>query len=339
MFLWNEFRVTKKVVSFIILLLSALILLAGCNEQAGQGEQGEAVADSSASNGDQVSKFPLTIIDSANRSVTFEESPQRIVTVNPADMEIIYALGGEVVGRPQKSFGEVRPPEAAAAEDVGRPAVVNFEKISALKADMFVGHSRLNINDVPTLEALNLNVVLTQGDSVAEIVDLIAMYGSILDKREQATALINKIEQKVAEVSEGSQTRDVKALILFGTPGETMAALPQSLGGNLFELVGVENIYKGMPGLKTYPTYAQLSLERILEADPDVIYFMSIGDDIKPFEQFQTEMSHLPVWNELKAIKNDKLVNLPYELFGTNPGPRIIESLQFLKDSLDSLGY
>jgi len=306
----------------------------------GCGEQGNAtIIDKNDIDENQTSPFPITIIDSANRSVTFEESPKRIVTVNPADMEIIYVLGGKVVGRPQKSVGEVRPPEAAVAEDVGRPQVINFEKISALRADLFIGHKRLNIKDVPTLEALNLNVVLTQGDSVDEIIDLIAMYGSILNKQEQANALINTIKEKVAEVSEGNQGRNVKALILFGTPNETMAALPQSLGGNLFELVGVENICKDMPGLKTYPTYAQLSLERILEADPDVIYFMSIGDDKKPFEQFQAEMSHLPVWNELTAIKNDKLINLPYDLFGTNPGPRIIESLQFLKNSLDSLGY
>ena len=334
MFLWNEFRMTKRVIYFVIVLLSVFLLVIGC------GEQGNAtITDKNDIDENQTSPFPITIIDSANRSVTFEESPKRIVTVNPADMEIIYTLGGKVVGRPQKSVGEVRPPEAAVAEDVGRPQVINFEKISALRADLFIGHKRLNIKDVPTLEALNLNVVLTQGDSVDEIIDLIAMYGSILNKQEQANALINTIKEKVAEVSEGNQGRNVKALILFGTPNETMAALPQSLGGNLFELVGVENICKDMPGLKTYPTYAQLSLERILEADPDVIYFMSIGDDKKPFEQFQAEMSHLPVWNELTAIKNDKLINLPYDLFGTNPGPRIIESLQFLKNSLDSLGY
>ncbi len=334
MFLWNEFRMTKRVIYFVIVLLSVFLLVIGC------GEQGNAtITDKNDIDENQTSPFPITIIDSANRSVTFEESPKRIVTVNPADMEIIYVLGGKVVGRPQKSVGEVRPPEAAVAEDVGRPQVINFEKISALRADLFIGHKRLNIKDVPTLEALNLNVVLTQGDSVDEIIDLIAMYGSILNKQEQANALINTIKEKVAEVSEGNQGRNVKALILFGTPNETMAALPQSLGGNLFELVGVENICKDMPGLKTYPTYAQLSLERILEADPDVIYFMSIGDDKKPFEQFQAEMSHLPVWNELTAIKNDKLINLPYDLFGTNPGPRIIESLQFLKNSLDSLGY
>ncbi len=334
MHLRNGFCATKRLVILIILVLAPFLFISGCT-----GQNDNAITDADNADQQQASQFPLTITDFANRSVTFKKSPKRIVTVNPADMEIIYALGGKVVGRPQKSFGDVRPPEAEKAEAVGRPQVINFEKVSALKADMFVGHKRLNVKDVPTLEALGLNVVLTQGDSVDEVIDLIGMYGNILNKQEQANALVNTIEQEIEKTVKGNQRRDVKALILFGIPNETMAALPQSLAGNLFELAGVENICKGMPGLKTYPTYAQLSLERILEADPDVIYFMSMGDDAKPFERFQAEMANVPAWNKLTAIKNDRLINLPYELFGTNPGPRIVESLQFLQNSLNSLGY
>jgi len=338
MFWQDNFLVTKKV-GFLIILLLTFLLLIGCSEQTEQGELGEAVADSSTINGDQVSKFPLTITDSANRSITFEESPKRIITVVPADMEIIYALGGKVVGRPKKSVGEVYPPEAAEAEVVGHPRLINFEEVSALKGDMFVGHIRANLRDVPTLETLNLNVLLTQSDSIGEIISLIEMYGDILDKEEQADMLIHTIEEKVEEILEANQGRNVKALILVGTVEETMAALPQSLSGNIFETVGIKNICEGMPALKSAPTYAQLSLERILESDPDVIYFMSMGDDEKTFEKFQAEISFNPIWDELTAIKNDHFIVLPHELFGINPGTRIVESLQFLKDSLDSLGY
>lgn len=334
MSLWRELRVANKKVVFIALLLSTFLFIAGCDK-----EGNVVVTDKSDINENQAFQFPLTITDSANRSVTFKESPKRIVTVNPADMEIIYALGGEVVGRPQNSTGTTRPKEAEVAVDIGFPLAINFERIVALKSDLFIGHKRLNTKDVPTLEALGLNVLLTQGDSVDEIISLIEMYGDILDKKDEADALINAIEKEIAEMLAEQQEKQVRALILFGTPRETMAALPQSLAGNLFELVGVENICKDLPGLKAYPTYAQLSLERILEADPDVIYFMSIGDDEKPFKQFQAEMSLIPVWNELTAVKNDRLINLPYELFGANPGPRIVESLQFLKNSLDNLDY
>ncbi len=332
-----KFDKAKNLGIFIVLLMAIFLLAPGCSNE---GEDvTRVIADENDFNLEAKGQFPLMITDSAERKVLFAESPKKIVTVIPADMEIIYALGGEVVGRPQKSFGEVRPPEAAGVEEIGRPQIINFEKIAALDADLFIGHKRLNAKDVPTLESLGMNVLLTQGDSAKEIIDLIKMYGLILDKEAAANELIDNIETEIEKISREFEGQTIKALILYGTPNETMAALPMSLAGNLFEIAGIQNIYQDMPGLKTYPTYAQLSLERILEADPDVIYFMFMGDDVKPFEQFQSEMALVPAWNGLTAIKNDRLIVLPYELFGTNPGPRIVDSLHYLQDTLKDLGY
>lgn len=344
MFISSGFRRARKITFSIIIFPLIFLLMVGCNEQGNVSDTDKNDVNdkellSEKVNDDQTSHFPLTISDSANRSVTFEERPKRIVTVIPADMEIIYALGGEVFGRPKNSSGTIKPPEVESAEDIGHPIEINFEKIAALKADLFIGHKRLNIKDVPTLESLNSNVVLTQGDSVEEIKNLIEMYGNILNEKEKAKTLINTIEKEIAEISSENKDKRPKVLILFGTPNETMSALPKSLAGNIFELAGAENISKDLPNLEAYPTYAQLSLERILEANPDAIYFMSMGESDKALKQFQSEMSLIPAWNELSAIKNDNLIILPHDLFGANPGPRIVDSLQFLKDSLNSLKY
>jgi len=66
---------------------------------------------------------------------------------------------------------------------------------------------------------------------------------------------------------------------------------------------------------------------------------MSMGDADKALKQFEDEMSLIPAWNELNAVKNGNLIILPHELFGANPGPRIVDSLEFLKNSLNSLEY
>ncbi|MCD8502882.1 MAG: ABC transporter substrate-binding protein [Bacillaceae bacterium] len=347
---FNLSKVSKTTIS-ILLLLSLFLLLVGCGKQDSLADSGETeinetdqvneVEENNETSEEEVqtSNFPMTIFDLTNRQVTFEEAPKRIVTVIPADMEIIYALGGEVVGRPQNSAGIFRPAETESIEDIGFPKGINFEKIAALQADMFIGHTRLNLDDVPTLESLGLNVVLTQGDSLEDIISLIKMYGDLLDRNAEAEALINDIESKISEILAVKRENPARVLVLFGTQDETMAALPQSLAGNLFELAGAENIARDLPRLDMYPTYAQLSLERILEANPDAIYFMAHGDAEVALQQFHTQMSQNPAWNNLDAVKNGNMIVLPHELFGTNPGPRIVDALQFLKDSLDSLEY
>ncbi|SDZ35531.1 iron complex transport system substrate-binding protein [Evansella caseinilytica] len=333
-------------VGFMLLLL-LLFFLSGCStEQPADSNADDSSSEDQHAQEDELvdaepeeeeTVYPLTITDLAGREITFERRPERIVSVIPADMEIIYALGGEVVGRPQATNGTVEPEEAAAVEEIGYPLGINYETIVSLQADLFIGHTRLNVDDVSTLQALELNVILSQGDSMDDIKNLIHMYGDLLDRKAEANALIADIEKQVADITAVQREEPVKVLILFGTRDETMAALPQSLAGNLFELAGAENISAGLPHLDNYPTYAQLSLERILEADPDAIYFMAHGDAEEAKQRFEMEMSANPAWNNLNAVKNNNIIVLPHELFGTNPGPRIVDALAFLKDSLDSL--
>lgn len=71
---------------------------------------------------------------------------------------------------------------------------------------------------------------------------------------------------------------DVKALLVYGAPGTYLAALPTSLSGNILEKTGGKNIAADFPEMKEYPQYAQLSVERIIEANPDVIYLITHGD-------------------------------------------------------------
>lgn len=330
-------KVSSRILTLISLGLS-LVLFVGCNTKPTSSNE-KIVEEKTVKLAEDLNQYPLTIVDLADREVTFESMPERIVTVVPSDMEIIYALGGEVVGRPLSSSGIVRPEQAATLPEVGYPLGVNFEVITSLEADMFIGHARLNLGDVQTLESLGIEVVLTKGDSLEDIKSMIKMYGHILERQEEALRLIDEIDRKVTEMTSNKRENPIKALILFGTRDETMAALPQSLAGNLFELAGAQNISDGLPRLDMYPTYAQLSLERVLEADPDVIYFMAHGDAEVAKQQFEKHMADNPGWNNLTAVKKNNIIVLPHELFGTNPGPRIVDALDFVINSLNNLEY
>lgn len=332
-----------------LLLLMLVLILVGCSnteetansaptETEKQGEVEEVNNEEHVDEEVVGGALPFTIIDHAGREVTFEKYPERIATVIPGDMELIYSLGGEVIGRPQISSGIFRPAEVESVEEIGFPLEINFEKLVSLQADLFIGHARLNFDDVATLESLGIDVILTKGDSLEDITSLIDMYGKILNRTSESESLLTTIEDRINEIT-ASNNREtpLRTLVLFGTRDETMAALPQSLAGNLFDIAGAENIARDFPKLDLYPTYAQITHERILEANPDAIYFMAHGDAEEALQQFQSEMATNPIWNHLDAVKSDNLIILPQELFGTNPGPRIVDALEFLKESIDSI--
>ncbi|RKJ16157.1 ABC transporter substrate-binding protein, partial [Butyricicoccus sp. 1XD8-22] len=48
-------------------------------------------------------------------------------------------------------------------------------------------------------------------------------------------------------------------------------------------------------------------------------------------DSFIKEMKKNAGWKDLDAVKNERFIILPSDLFGTNPGTRVTESLEFLQ--------
>ena len=305
-----------------LLFISVFFIITGC------GSSNVNVSSNDVSN-ERTNK----ITDYAGRTLEFSQPPKRIISLIPGDMEIIHALGGEIVGRAnvdESAISEalVHVPEVGNAHDI------NFEKVVSLKADLIIGHAGLNMKDVNTVESLGLKMLLSNSKSYETIIETIELYGKILQKSSEAEALVQSLEEKKASVLTKVMNKDVQALIIYGTTESFMAALPSSLSGDLLALAGGTNIADHLPGIDGYPDYAQLSMERVIQSNPDVVYFITHGDPSTVRSKFESELKANPSWKSVNAIINDNLVFLPYELFGTNPGPRIVEALDFLKESL-----
>ncbi|MFJ5624264.1 ABC transporter substrate-binding protein [Peribacillus loiseleuriae] len=307
-----------------IIILLFILLITGCSKSSVSMKE----------NKDHTARVIMT--DHANRELMFDDPPLRIVSLVQGDMEIVHSLGAEIVGRPTVS-SDVLPKELADIEEVGTAHEADFEKIISLKPDLIIGHAGLNMKDVSTAEALGLNIFLTNSNSYETIIEVISMYGKILDRENEANEMIAEIEEKKSSIQSNPLHKKVKALIVYGTTDLFLAALPTSLSGNLLDIVGGENIASNLPGIDSYPDYAQLSMERVIEANPDVIYFITHGDPDAVKEKFKLELKSNPAWNKVNAFEHDNFVFLPYELFGTSPGPKVADSLRYLRESLESI--
>ncbi|MFJ7974299.1 ABC transporter substrate-binding protein [Peribacillus sp. JNUCC 23] len=305
-----------------LVIIFCLLLIVGCSNQVGSMNENEQAR--------------ITVTDHADREVKFAEPPKRIVSLVQGDMDILYQLGAEIVGGPTVSK-DLLPTELANIEQVGTAHEADFEKIVSLKPDLIIGHAGLNMKDVSTVESLGLKMFLTNSNSYESILEVIDQYGKILERENEAKEMIAEIEAKKKEIEQKPLTKDVRALIIYGTTDLFLAALPTSLSGDLLATVGGENVASDLPGIESYPDYAQLSMERVIEANPDVIYFITHGEPEAVKEKFESELKSNPSWKKIKALENDNFVLLPYELFGTNPGPKLAESLTYIRENLESI--
>ena len=312
----------KKSITLFTAILSIFFLLIGCSAK------GDEKASATKT---EKGKEKIEITDLSGRKVTFDKVPESFATLSMGDMDIIHALGGKIVGRPDTKL--TLPEELKKAQVIGNAHQPNFEQIVSLKPDVLVANNGFQKN-VPTVEGQGTQVIISSANSVQDIQKNIELYGTVMKKEDKAKEIIQKMNDQMKKYEKKS---DVKALLVYGAPGTYLAALPTSLSGDILEKTGGKNIASDFPETKEYPQYAQLSVERIIEANPDVIYLITHGDPKSVKKAFEGEMMKNEAWKNLEAVKQNRVVILPPNLFGSNPGTKVTEAMDFMYKSIQDV--
>ncbi|GAE32245.1 ABC transporter substrate-binding protein [Halalkalibacter hemicellulosilyticus] len=307
----------NRQLTFVLLIMLIPIIISCSNVEINASED---------RNGDMTH----SITDFSNESISFNGVPERIVVLSNGDLDMITALGGKVVGRPNASLPDSLV-ELTDVEQIGSTHEIDLEKVTYVQPEIVIGHTQMNLGDRPTIESLGAKMVLSHAQSVTDIQEQLQLFGEMLQQEDKANQLINSIDEKVEEIAQLQKGADeIRVLLIYGAPGTYMAALPNSLSGHMLELVGAHNIASDFPSLEAFPQYAQLNSERIVEADPHYILLMSHGDSETVKEGFIKEMEQNAAWNQITAVQNNAVDVLPNDLFGSNPGTRITEALDLL---------
>ncbi|MBD3107009.1 ABC transporter substrate-binding protein [Bacillus sp. AGMB 02131] len=307
-----------------------MLTLAGCGANEAANEKA-----SSSSKTEEQQNTAISITDFTDRTITFDKVPSNIVSVGNGELDIIYALGGELVGRATTHNEELNT-QFANVEQVGNTHEFDLEKIASLKPDVVLANNPLNMKDIASIEGIGSQIILTHANSVSDIQNQITLFGKMIQKQDKAKELVADIEQKVADIKAETVDSKTRVLLIYGAPGTYMAALPNSLSGNLLELAGGENIASDYPAIEKYPQYAQLNTERIVEANPEYIFLMTHADPSAVKEGFINEMAQNPAWNSIDAVKNERIEILPADLFGDNPGTKVVDALDYMHTLLKS---
>lgn len=314
-----------RLITLMLLCAAIFTLSTGCASHEASTTASAGSVNPSA----ESTAMAVHITDFAGRSLAFSAPPVRIAALSNGDLNTVYALGGTLVGRPTSSH--VAVPEAESVPQIGTTHSIDLEKLALLQPEVVLGNEPLNSKDIAAVESVGSQMMLTSANSVDDIKRQIELLGVLLDKTAKAQELIQELDARIAQLQSAQPADQPHALIVYGAPGTYMAALPNSISGNIAELVGFTNIAAGYPSLENYPQYAQLSTERIIEANPQYVFIMGHGNPEEVTAGFLTEMERNPAWNSIDAVVNNRVTVLPSDLFGSNPGARVMEALDTLQ--------
>lgn len=290
------------------------LALAGCSTGSEQTTPapGESPAASSF-------MYPVTITDDASRTVTIDAEPTRVVSLAPANTEILFALGAGETLVGVTSYDDY-PAEVAEIEKVGDFAGPNLEAVAAADPDVVFVTTGVQGDIIAKLEGLGAKVVALDPQTLEGVYEDIAEVSSIMNRVSEGTALVEDMRSRAAEVRAAvASEKPVTAFIEIGqNPLFTVGA--STLLDELVTLAGGTNVV-------TEPGYIPYSAEQLVKADPDVyLATKSSGTDAET-------LGSRAGYAGLSAVKEGRVVILDDNLV-SRPGPRIVEGLRIIAEGL-----
>lgn len=262
---------------------------------------------------------PVTVVDGLGRVVTIEARPERIISIAPANTEILFALGlgYRVVG--VTDFCDY-PAAALEKEKVGGFFPPDLEKIVALNPDLVVAAGIHAAEIIPALEERGITVIALVAEDLIAILYDITLIGRIAGVERAAFTLASQMHIRIEAVAErvAQLTEEERPGVFWITWADPIWTT--GTGTFIHQLIvtaGGRNIFDDLE------RWTMVSLEALIERDPAVIIGPARHGVSAPVEWAATD----PRLEDISAriLGRIEMVDAnPVE----RPGPRIVYGLE-----------
>jgi iron complex transport system substrate-binding protein len=181
-----------------------------------------------------------------------------------------------------------------------------LEKIIALKPDLVIGAVGFHDQALKKMAELNIPTIATEINSWSDLELLTQKIADVTQT--DATPLLKRYQACLTNIPPSSRS----TLVLVSRQ-PLLAPNRQSWAGSLLEQFKAKNVAAELQGKSSVRGYITLSSEKVLEANPEVLIL------VDPEKGDISEFKTLPFWNQLQAVKNDRVY--AFEYYGlVNPG-------------------
>lgn len=276
-----------------------------------------------------------TVVDATGTEIQIPTHPKRVVILNIANLDMYYAVGGKVVGKPKSSYYS-KDLMAATADvpSIGGLHSPSIEAIIGMHPDLVIGvNVPFNTNLREMLGQANIPLYINNLNTYEDVVDTLRFFGELIGHEDVANVTAKRAEDHYNKiVALTKEETGPQSLIIFGSPGSFSMATNTSFSGNLLKTLGGHNIADRDSSLAG--DYVPLSMEYIIKENPEVIFFISMTPKPDSIETFKRDMLESSAWQDISAVKTGRIYYLSGGLFALNPGTPINEALDIMYKDL-----
>jgi len=235
------------------------------------------------------------VVDDYGRTVRLKAPPQRIVSLNPATTELLFAIGAgaRVVGRTQY---DLWPDSARLVPSVGAGMQPNLEAVFARKPDLVVMYaSGGDRSAADRLTAAGIPTAAFRMDKIRDFARVTLLLGQLVGDTMRArtvvdsvTGTLDRVRRAVAPLS----SRPSVFLHVWEKP--LMAIGGGSFLSELVTIAGAYNVYDSLPEPSPVVTF-----EDVLHRNPTIVL-------VSPSERGRMLAS--AQWRALPAVREGRVL-------------------------------
>ncbi len=255
----------------------------------------------------------VSFIDGVGRTIKITKTPERIVSVASSSTEILYEIGcgDKIVGVDKYSD---YPSDAENKTNVGSCYSPNLEIIVGLNPDLVItwwyGRSSIkSLEDKTTVMYIN-------PESVDDVMDLIKLYGLIMNKTSESESFVDEMQNKIDNITNTVEglNKTERPYVYYELSKKGRSTGQGTFTNELIFMAGGINIAADEP-----LRYPDLTDEYIIAENPKVIVVVSYGAAVD-------EIKNRDGWENISAVKNNRVYSIDTHKVTSNP--RLVDGLE-----------
>ncbi|WP_246272068.1 ABC transporter substrate-binding protein [Amycolatopsis acididurans] len=294
------------------IILVLLLVLAGCASHPAD-QDSTAAPDTEAT-------FPVTI-----GPVTIDRRPTRIVSLSASATETLFAVGAgkEVVAVDSQSDYPPEAPHTRLSALSPDP-----EAIASYHPDLVIASADQNGLSAALAKIGAKTLVMPAAKSLDEAYDQFVQLGRATGHQAEGESLARQTRSDIDKIV-ADAPKPAKPLTYYYEIDQTYySATSATFIGSVLSRFGLKNIADGNdPGISG--GYPQLSAERILQSNPDLIF---LADSTCCGQNPQTVAAR-PGWNTLTAVRAGHVFPLDDDI-ASRWSPRIVDLVRAVAGAL-----
>ncbi len=314
-----------------------LLLLCSCAgpepSSSSQSSADESGMPSSSVLPEESGDKTVSFTDALGREITLS-APERVAALGGSFAETWVLAGGSLAAATSDAWEERGLELDPSVQNLGGQQEPNAELLLLSEPDLVIanasvsGHTALE----PQLTAAGITVAYFEVEVFEDYLSMLETCCELTGREDlyeqNGLAVSGQIEAQRAR----AQGKDAPTVLLLRaySSGVKVKNSRNNMTGAMLADLGCVNIADGDETL-----LEELSLEKILSADPDYIFVTTMGSSTeKAMQSMEELLTGNPAWASLSAVSGGQYHVLPKDLFHYKPNARWGEAYEMLADIL-----